>query len=223
MSLMIHRLAASVLVLGVMLAPLPASAQLFGPSDEEKAREAAQDSGIQTLQGATQQQDARIRELEDRVRGLTDSLSRATGSNEELSHQLNCRTRRSTRMQKDFAYRLCTCRRSGWAPPIRIELRRGGTPSATVAPQSYSSMQQAPAPARHCLPLVRGISDGTIDATGNGALAAPPPRRTMARLCGAVRRVCWALCRWGLARPSHRRVRHRRNHRAGAARSMTRR
>ena len=55
------RIAASVLVLGMMLAPLPASAQLFGPSDEEKAREAAQDSGIEELKGANQQQDARGR------------------------------------------------------------------------------------------------------------------------------------------------------------------
>ena len=86
--MMMQRIAVSVLALGLAIGPLPANAQLFGPSDEEKAREAAQDSGIQTLQGTTQQQDGRIRELEDRVRTLTESLSRATGANEELSHQI---------------------------------------------------------------------------------------------------------------------------------------
>jgi len=84
--MMIQRVAVSVLalslMLGLMLGPVPASAQLFGPSDEEKAREAAQDSGIQELQGATQQQDARIRGLEDKVQGLTRSLSQATGLND---------------------------------------------------------------------------------------------------------------------------------------------
>ena len=72
-----HRLLVSVLACGLAFAPLSANAQLFGPSDEEKAREAAQDSGIQALQGTDQQQDGRIHELEDRVRALTDSLSRA--------------------------------------------------------------------------------------------------------------------------------------------------
>src|SRR5437660_125513 len=44
--MMIQRFAASVLVLNLAFAPLSANAQLFGPSDEEKAREAAQDSGL---------------------------------------------------------------------------------------------------------------------------------------------------------------------------------
>src|SRR3954471_15663480 len=103
---MIQRMAASVLVLGMMLAPSPASAQLFGPSDEEKAREAAQDEGIQTLQGSTQQQAGRIQELEDRVRGLTEALSRATGTNEELAHQIQQQNDKLDKMEKDFAYRL---------------------------------------------------------------------------------------------------------------------
>src|SRR5690348_2262576 len=105
--MMIKRVAASVLVLGMMLAA-PAQAQLFGPSDEEKAREAAQDSGIQELQGASQQHDGRIRELEDRVRGLTEALSRATGANEELNHQIQQQNDKLDKMEKDFAYRLCT-------------------------------------------------------------------------------------------------------------------
>ncbi|MBM6672269.1 hypothetical protein H6B14_16175, partial [Phocaeicola coprophilus] len=77
--------------------------QLFGPIDEEKAREAAQDSGIHDLQGLTQEQAARIKTLEDKVRGLTDSLSQATGSNEELSHHIQLQNDKIDKMQKDFA------------------------------------------------------------------------------------------------------------------------
>ena len=55
-----------------------------------------------------QQQDARIRALEDKVRGLTASLSQATGSNEDLQHQIQVQNDKITKMQQDFAYRLCT-------------------------------------------------------------------------------------------------------------------
>src|ERR1700744_2725049 len=62
----------------------PASAQLFGPSDEQKAQESDKDAAIKDLQNQNQQLDARVRGLEDKVRGLTGSLSQTTGSNEEL-------------------------------------------------------------------------------------------------------------------------------------------
>ena len=65
-------------------------------------------NGIQELQGATQQQDTRIRSLEDKVQGLTQSLSQATGANEELGHQIQLQNDKLDRMEKDFAYRLCT-------------------------------------------------------------------------------------------------------------------
>ncbi len=87
--MMIQRIAVSVLALGMVLGPLPANAQIFGPSDEDRAREAAQDNGIQELQGATQQQDVRIRGLEDKVQGLTRSLSQATGQTSRLSLPLS--------------------------------------------------------------------------------------------------------------------------------------
>ena len=80
-----QRLLVSVLACGMAFAPLSANAQLFGPSDEEKAREAAQDQGlkdIKDLQDKTLQQDARIKSLEDKVQGLTQSLSQLTGTNE---------------------------------------------------------------------------------------------------------------------------------------------
>src|SRR5579863_5789141 len=95
-----HRLLVSLLAASVVLAPVAASAQLFGPSDEEKAAEAAQDQGIKDLQNSSQQQDARIKSLEDKVQALTDSLSQLTGTNEELNHQIQLQTDKIDRMQK---------------------------------------------------------------------------------------------------------------------------
>ena len=105
--MMIQRIAVSVLALS-LFCRFPAAAQLFGPSDEDKAREAFQTNGVRELQDVTQQQDARIKGLEDKVQGLTQSLSQATGANEELNHQIQIQNDKIDKMQKDFAYRLCT-------------------------------------------------------------------------------------------------------------------
>src|SRR5215469_5359406 len=59
----------------------PAHAQLFGESDEEKAARQAHEDG---QDGQINQLGGRIQQLEDRVRSLTQSLSSATGANEEL-------------------------------------------------------------------------------------------------------------------------------------------
>src|SRR5476649_2048247 len=165
--MMIQRVAISLLALCLALGPVPASAQLFGPSDEEKAREAAQDSGIKDLQGSTQQQDARIKSLEDKVRGLTDSLSAATGANEELNHQIQLQNEKIDRMQKDFAYRLCTLSAQQLGAADSMNCAAAGTPSATVAPQSYSSMQQGMRPGQTLPPIGAVPNGGTIDATGD--------------------------------------------------------
>jgi tol-pal system protein YbgF len=149
------------LALGLASGTVPASAQLFGPSDEEKAREAAQDSGLHDLQGASQQQDARIRELEDRVRGLTQSLSQATGANEQLSHQLQLQNEKLDRVEKDFAYRLCTLSAQQLGANDSINCAAAGTPSAGAAAYPPPSQGMRPGDA---LPPVGG---GTIDATGN--------------------------------------------------------
>ena len=164
-----HRILISVLACGMALAPLSAHAQLFGPSDEEKAREAAQDSGIQALQGTTQQQDARIHELEDRVRALTDSLSRATGANEELSHQLQLQNDKIDKMEKDFAYRLCTLSAQQLQAGDSMNCAAAGTISAQGAQQAYAPPPGALRPG-DSLPPVGG-------ATIAGAAIAPgaPP------------------------------------------------
>jgi tol-pal system protein YbgF len=155
-----HRIAVSVLALSFALAALPARAQLFGPSDEEKAREAGQDNAIHDLQGQAQQQDARLRELEDKVRGLTSSLSQATGSNEELQHQIQVQNDKITKMQQDFAYRLCTLSAQQLGAGDSMNCAAAGTPSAGMAPQPYSQAQNGMRPGDPLPPV------GSIDATG---------------------------------------------------------
>jgi tol-pal system protein YbgF len=153
------------------LAPLPAGAQIFGPSDEEKAQEAAQDQGlkdIKDLQDKTQAQDERIKALEEKVQGLTESLSQATGANEELGHQIQQQNDKLDRMQKDFAYRLCQLSAQQLGAGDAMNCSGGGAPAGGgVAPQPYSQMQGAP-----------GQTLPPIDATGSGAagfVTAPPP------------------------------------------------
>lgn len=75
----------------------PAQAGLFGDSDEEKAaRQHERD------------QDASIADLTQRVHDLEQSLSRATGDNESLSHQVQQLNDKLERQKRDFEYRLCT-------------------------------------------------------------------------------------------------------------------
>jgi len=96
------------LCLGLLLcSSLPSQAQLFGPSDEEKQHEADQDSQLTTLAGQNQQLSGRIQVLEDKSRSLTETLSQATGTNEELRHQLDLLNQKIDQQQKDFSYRLC--------------------------------------------------------------------------------------------------------------------
>lgn len=151
------------LTMGPVAGTVPARAQLFGPSDEEKAREAAQDSGIHDLQGTAQQQDARIQALEDKVRALTQSLSQATGTNEELGHQLQLSNDKIDRMEKDFAYRLCTLSAQQLGANDAINCAAAGTASAG---QPYAPPAQAGRPGDTLPPL--GPSLGA-PSTGNGA------------------------------------------------------
>lgn len=94
----------SLMLSGAALTAPAAHAQLFGESDEVKAarqaHEDGQDNQISQLSG-------RVQQLEDRVRGLTQSLSTATGTNEELAHQIQELRQKIDAQQKDFAYRLC--------------------------------------------------------------------------------------------------------------------
>ena len=157
-----HRLLVTAALLAG-LAVVPAQAQLFGPSDEEvaaqKAHEDGQDSRIQqNAQGLQQtntqlrqlqdQTQAQLRDLNDRVRSLTDSLARATGANEELTHQISLLNARIDQQQKDFSYRLCTlsaqqlgadasslnCAAVGGGPAVRPAAPSQFAPGAVLAP-----------------------------------------------------------------------------------------
>ncbi len=156
----------------------PARAQLFGPSDEEKAHEAAQDSGIHDLQATTQQQDGRIQALEDKARALTQSLSQATGANEDLTHQIQLLNDKIDRIQKDFAYRLCTLSAQQLGASDALNCAAGGT--AAAAQPSTQAMRPgdtlppigaAPAVgANDNGPAMRGLAPGVL-----GTLPAPAP------------------------------------------------
>ncbi len=185
-----HRLFLAAALLA--LVTLPAQAQLFGPSDEEKAaakaHEDGQDAGIQQnardlgqtnsqLRQLQEQTQAQIRDLNDRVRSLTDSLARATGANEELSHQITLLNGRIEQQQRDFNVRLCTlsaqnlgadagslnCAAVGaGATPVRPSGQTQVAPGTALAP-----LGDDPGPNRGRAPGVLG----TLPASG-----APSPR-----------------------------------------------
>ncbi len=129
---------------GPVLSALPAHAQLFGESDEEKAarkaHEDSQDSQISQLGG-------RVTQLEGKVQNLTQSLATATGTNEELSHQIQQLRQKLDAQQKDFAYRLCmlSAQMLGADSGTQgLNCAGTGTASATAAPQNYAPGTQLP-------------------------------------------------------------------------------
>jgi tol-pal system protein YbgF len=149
-----QRLLVSTLASLLVFAPVAANAQLFGPSDEEKAREDAQDKGVQDLTTKTDQEEARIRALEDKVRGLTESLAQSTGANEELNHRIQVQNDKIDQMQKDFAYRLCTLSAQQMGAGDSMNCAAAGTASAGAVPPPGA--------------LRPGAALPPIDATGNG-------------------------------------------------------
>lgn len=76
-------------------------AGLFGPSDEEMAAEEA-------ARQREDAQDANIRSLTQRIQDLENTITRLTGQNERLSHQVDQLRVALDRAQKDFDYRICT-------------------------------------------------------------------------------------------------------------------
>ena len=172
-----HRLLVSAFAAALVLSAAPASAQLFGPSDEEKAHEAGQDNAIHDLQTDSQQQDARIRELEDKVRGLTQSLSQATGANEDLQHRIQVQNGRIDQMQRDFAYRLCQLSAQQLGAGDAMNCAAAGTPSANQPAGNMGGGAYAPPQPYSGSGLQPGAALPPIDATGDGGggFTAPPP------------------------------------------------
>jgi tol-pal system protein YbgF len=150
-----QRLLVSTLASLLVFAPVAANAQLFGPSDEEKAREDAQDKGVQDLTAKTDQEEARIRALEDKVRGLTESLAQSTGANEEMNHRIQVQNDKIDQMQKDFAYRLCTLSAQQLGAGDSMNCAAAGTASASAVPPPPGALRP-------------GAALPPIDATGNG-------------------------------------------------------
>ncbi|HVU20875.1 MAG TPA: tol-pal system protein YbgF [Rhizomicrobium sp.] len=153
-----------------LLSAVPAHAGLFGESDEEKAaRQHEKD------------QDAAIADLNRRVHDLEQTLSRATGDNEALSHEVQVLSDKLDRQKKDFEYRLCTisaqqlgagqgdeqssipCGGSGGG----VSMNYNAPSSSPPAPQQDSSgtVRLAPPP---------GVL-GTLPAGARMANAAPAP------------------------------------------------
>jgi len=184
-----HRLLITVALFALLA--LPAQAQLFGPSDEEKAAEKAHEDGqdsrieqnaqaidqanAQQRQGQEQLQ-GQLRDLSDRVRSMTDSLTRATGTNEELAHQISLLNARIEQQQKDFNVRLCTlsaqqlgadagtlnCAAAGAGGPVRPAPQTQLQPGVLLAPLGDDNAN-------------RGRAPGVL-----GTLPAPPETRQAA-------------------------------------------
>jgi len=163
----------SLMLSGAVVTAIPAHAQLFGESDEEKAarqaHEDGQDSQINQLNG-------RVQQLEDRVRGLTQSLSTATGTTEELSHQIQDLRQKIDAQQRDFAYRLCMLSAQQLGADAGDQgLNCGAAGASTPAPASGGNFQtyQPGSP----LPPLGGGNDQGFNAPPPGApqqLGRPP-------------------------------------------------
>lgn len=169
-----------------------AHAQLFGESDEEKAarqaHEDGQDNQINQLGG-------RVQQLEDRVRGLTQSLSTATGTNEELAHQIQELRQKIDAQQKDFAYRLCMLSAQQLGADASEQGLNCGAVGATAAPAPATGNFQNYQPGTPLPPVGSdnqagpppsgaqqfGRPPGTLGTLpsgpgGNGAMNGAPPR-----------------------------------------------
>jgi tol-pal system protein YbgF len=147
-----------------------ARAQLFGPSDEEKQHETDQDSQLTNLAGQNQALQGRIQVLEDQTRSLTQSLSQATGANEELRHQIDLLSQKLDQQQKDFAYRLCMVSAQQLGAGAGDQglncAGTGANPAAAMAPTPGGNLQAGTALA----PI--GAPPGGDAQT---AMAGPPP------------------------------------------------
>jgi tol-pal system protein YbgF len=189
-------LALSLMLSGAAMPTLPAHAQLFGESDEEKAARQAHEDG---QDAQIKQMGDRIQQLEDKARNLTDSLSTLTGANEELAHQIQDLRQKIDAQQKDFAYRLCmlsaqqlgagdsglNCGGTGIAPPPAGATAQGPAIMAPGTPlPPIGGDQAAPGPSPDDAseaPRQLGKPPGTLGTLpGNAASpvgpSAPPSR-----------------------------------------------
>ena len=148
-----------------------AQAQIFGPSDEAKAHEAQQDQRLGQHDDRLTQDQARIQQLEDKAQNLTQSLSRATGANEELSHQLQQLNDKLDRQEKDFSYRLCMLSAQQLGAGNDQGLNCAASGSGAAMPQANAGPGNL-RPGASLPPI--GSDSQTIDASGPRPLLRPP-------------------------------------------------
>lgn len=180
--------------LGFLITAAPvAEAQLFGPSDEEKAHEAGQDQQLSTLAAQNQQLAGRVQVLEDKNIALTQTLAGATNTNEELRHQLDQLSQKMDQQQKDFAYRLCmvsaqqlgaggdalNCAAAGtsgnFAPPPLPPASAAGSMAAGTPLPPVDGAQQAPAGVAMNAPTPLARPPGNLGTLPGSALSATSP------------------------------------------------
>jgi tol-pal system protein YbgF len=183
-------LALSLMLSGAAITALPAHAQIFGESDEEKAARQAHEDGQDTQ---ITQLGNRIQQLEDKVRNLTETLANATGANEQLAHEIQDLRQKIDAQQKDTAYRLCmmsaqqlgagdqglNCGGSGMAPPpaanAQQPLLAPGTPLAPIGADQASGPPPAPSPDdASAAPQQLGRPPGTLGTLSGSGTAATP-------------------------------------------------
>ena len=102
----------------------------------------------------------RTQQLEDKVRSLTDSLSRATGANEDLRHELQTTNQKMDRQEKDFAYRLCMISAQQLGADADSGLNCAAVGAPTNAGATNFSSGGGIAPGAPLPPLGGGNNDG---------------------------------------------------------------
>ncbi|HEV7959722.1 MAG TPA: tol-pal system protein YbgF [Rhizomicrobium sp.] len=182
-------LALSLMLSGTAIVALPAHAQLFGESDEEKAARQAHEDG---QDAQITQLGNRVQQLEDKARSLTETLAGVTGANEELTHQIQELRQKIDAQQKDFAYRLCmlsaqqlgagdqglNCGGTGMAPPPAANAQGPVLAPGTVLPPITDQGVPPPASSPDMAadaPQQLGKPPGTLGTLP--ASAALPPSR----------------------------------------------
>ncbi|MBU6444626.1 MAG: tol-pal system protein YbgF [Alphaproteobacteria bacterium] len=136
-------------------------ADLFGPSDEEKAAAAQREAT----------QDSTIANLTQRVHDLEESLRQLTGQLENANHRVDLLQKRIDRMQKDFDYRVCVLSAQ------KLSAATDGDQSALpCSPGGGSAGTAAAAPAAPATGQPSGVlgtlPEGTaLPMPGNGAAA----------------------------------------------------
>ena len=145
------------------------TADLFGPSDEEKAARAAAAQHEQA-------QDANIATLNQRASDIDDQLRKLTGQIEVLNHRLDEMDQRIDRMKKDFDYKLCTMSAQQLGPAGQanaIPCGGGGSampPAASAPPMQQQGDAAPPTGVTHLAP-----PPGVLGTLSPQDAAAPPP------------------------------------------------